>query len=158
MAGPLLTTMALALAAHALAAGESAGLVAEAPSISADKVVIAPGQTVLARLTPAGLVPADPAALEERNSRYFGDVLRFTMAFDPAKEHTTLVVNNGYGQFIKYRAEMVVSDRPSPLHTSICPMIAHGSGHELWPHSIVRLELHGFRFLGEQVPSRFVCD
>lgn len=59
--------------------------------------------------------------------------------------HTLLVVENGQGRALAYRAHMTVSGRRQ--HTDVCVVLPHLPSYEHWSFPIERLELSDFRFI-----------
>ncbi|MEA3031032.1 MAG: hypothetical protein QOG13_2357 [Sphingomonadales bacterium] len=68
-----------------------------------------------------------------------------------AGQHTLLVVENGQGRALSYRARMTVGGRTRS--TDVCIVLPHLPSYEHWPHPIERLELTDFRFI-PWVPGR----
>ena len=62
-----------------------------------------------------------------------------------AGRHTLLVVENGQGRALSYRARMTV--RGQTRHTDVCVVLPRLPSYEHWPHAIERLELTDFRFI-----------
>jgi len=62
-----------------------------------------------------------------------------------AGQHALLVVENGQGRALAYRARMTV--RGQARHTDVCVVLPHLPSYEHWPHPIERLELTDFRFI-----------
>lgn len=59
--------------------------------------------------------------------------------------HALLVVENGQGRALAYRARMTV--RGHARHTDVCIVLPRLPSYEHWPHAIERLELSDFRFI-----------
>jgi hypothetical protein len=59
--------------------------------------------------------------------------------------HTLLVVENGEGRALAYRARMTVRGRTQP--TDVCVVLPHLPSYEHWAFPIERLELSDFRFI-----------
>ena len=62
-----------------------------------------------------------------------------------ADRHALLVVENGQGQALAYRARMTVRGQTRP--TDVCVVLPRLPSYEHWPHPIERLELTDFRFI-----------
>jgi len=62
-----------------------------------------------------------------------------------AGRHTLLVVENGQGRALSYRARMTVGGQTR--HTDVCVVLPRLPSYEHWPHVIERLELTDFRFI-----------
>lgn len=62
-----------------------------------------------------------------------------------AGRHSLLILENGYGLGLAYRARMRRDGRDGP--TDVCIVIPHRRGFEHWPHPIERLELSHFQFV-----------
>lgn len=59
--------------------------------------------------------------------------------------HTMLVIENGEGQALTYRARMTVKGETHS--TDVCVVLPHAASREHWPYPIERLELSNFRFI-----------
>ena len=59
--------------------------------------------------------------------------------------HTLLVVENGQGRTLAYRARMTVRGQTQP--TDVCVVLPHMPSYEHWAFPIERLELSDFRFI-----------
>ena len=68
-----------------------------------------------------------------------------------AGRHAMLVVENGQGRALSYRARMTV--RGQTRHTDVCIVLPHLASYEHWPHPIERIELSDFRFV-PWIPGR----
>jgi hypothetical protein len=62
-----------------------------------------------------------------------------------ASRHTMLVVENGQGQALAYRARMTVRGRSGA--TDVCIVLPHLPSYEHWAFPIDRLELTDFHFI-----------
>jgi hypothetical protein len=62
-----------------------------------------------------------------------------------AGRHTLLVVENGQGRALAYRARMTVGGQTR--HTDVCIVLPRLPSYEHWAHPIERLELSDFRFV-----------
>ncbi len=62
-----------------------------------------------------------------------------------ADRHMLLVVENGQGRALRYRARMQGGGRTR--HTDVCVVLPHSPSYEHWPHQIERIELSDFRFI-----------
>lgn len=62
-----------------------------------------------------------------------------------AGQHALLVVENGQGRALAYRARMTVRGQARP--TDVCVVLPHLPSYEHWPHAIEQLELSDFRFI-----------
>jgi hypothetical protein len=62
-----------------------------------------------------------------------------------AGRHALLVVENGQGRALAYRARMTVGGRAR--HTDVCIVLPGLPSYEHWPHPVERLELSDFRFI-----------
>jgi hypothetical protein len=62
-----------------------------------------------------------------------------------AGRHALLVVENGQGRALTYRARMTANGRTRS--TDVCIVLPHLPSYEHWPHEIERLELSDFRFI-----------
>jgi len=56
-----------------------------------------------------------------------------------------LVIENGQGRALRYRAGMTVNGQER--HTDVCVVLPRLPSYEHWPHPIERLELSDFRFV-----------
>ncbi|HEX8644436.1 MAG TPA: hypothetical protein VF702_11050 [Allosphingosinicella sp.] len=93
---------------------------------------------------PEGVSP-DPIPPGEVRLRFF--------AFNG---HGLLVVENGHGGALRYRARMTVNGRAR--HTDVCVVLPHLPSYEHWPHSVERLELTDFRFIPWVPGRRPTCE
>jgi hypothetical protein len=66
-------------------------------------------------------------------------------ALSIAGQHTLLVVENGQGRALAYRARMTVRGQAHP--TDVCIVLPHLPSYEHWSFPIERLELSDFRFI-----------
>jgi len=62
-----------------------------------------------------------------------------------AGRHSMLVVENGQGRALRYRARMTVGGRTHA--TDVCVVLPHLPSYEHWPDPVQRLELSDFRFI-----------
>ena len=62
-----------------------------------------------------------------------------------ADRHAMLVVENGQGRALAYRARMTLNGRSR--HTDVCVVLPLLPSYEHWPHLIERIELTDFRFI-----------
>lgn len=62
-----------------------------------------------------------------------------------AESHALLIVENGYGQALRYRARMTTRGNARP--TDVCIVLPANRGYEHWPHPIERIELSDFQLL-----------
>ena len=65
--------------------------------------------------------------------------------FSIADRHALLVVENGQGRALAYRARMTANGRTQP--TDVCIVLPHLPSYEHWPHPVERIELSDFRFI-----------
>jgi hypothetical protein len=73
-----------------------------------------------------------------------GDVVRIR-ALSIDGRHTILVIENGQGRALAYRARMTVQGREQP--TDVCVVLPHLPSYEHWSFPIERLALSDFRFI-----------
>jgi hypothetical protein len=69
---------------------------------------------------------------------------------------TLLVLENGYGQALRYRASMVRGRRSAP--TDVCTVPPRLRGYEHWPYHIDRLDLTGFELVPYPEGTAPVCE
>jgi hypothetical protein len=69
---------------------------------------------------------------------------------------TLLVLENGYGQALRYRANMVRGRRSEP--TDVCTVLPRLRGYEHWPYRIDRLDLTGFELVPYRDGTPPVCE
>jgi len=62
-----------------------------------------------------------------------------------AGRHALLVVENGQGRALAYRARMTVGGQAR--HTDVCIVLPGLPSYEHWPHPIERIDLSDFRFI-----------
>ncbi|MGQ0590723.1 MAG: hypothetical protein ACT4N8_14555 [Sphingosinicella sp.] len=72
-----------------------------------------------------------------------------------ADRHALLVVENGQGRAMAYRARMTVNGQTR--HTDVCVVLPGLPSYEHWPHLIERLELSDFRFIPWPPGRRPTC-
>jgi hypothetical protein len=88
------------------------------------------------------------------------DLLRFTFKQMPGEDDMMLVVENGYGRRLDYRALMTTTNGRAHV-TGVCEVPSGLLSFEHWPHAIVSIELTDFR-LGpaepESNPNEVPCD
>lgn len=73
-----------------------------------------------------------------------------------AGRHALLVIENGQGRALSYRARMTQDGRTQP--TDVCVVLPHLPSYEHWPHPIQRIELSGFRFIPWTAGERPTCE
>ncbi|MEE9433365.1 MAG: hypothetical protein V3V15_03910 [Sphingorhabdus sp.] len=65
-----------------------------------------------------------------------------------------LLIENGYGRGLIYRARMIIKGRSSP--TDVCLVMPNRRGYEHWPHLIDEIQLSNFTFVdwneGDKIP------
>jgi hypothetical protein len=93
---------------------------------------------------PDGISP-DPIPPGEVRLRFF--------AFNG---HGLLVVENGQGRALRYRARMTVDGRER--HTDVCVVLPHLPSYEHWPHSVERLQLTDFEFIAWTPGRNPTCE
>jgi hypothetical protein len=95
---------------------------------------------------PFSLAEASPDPIPQGQIR-----IRFLSIAD---RHALLVVENGHGLALSYRAQMTTDGETRP--TDVCIVLPQRPSYEYWPHPIARIELSDFRFLrwdpGRPVP------
>ncbi|HET9231300.1 MAG TPA: hypothetical protein VFO00_08420 [Vitreimonas sp.] len=62
-----------------------------------------------------------------------------------APSDSVLVITNGYGQAVSYRASILVNDHSAP--TDVCTVLPTMHGVEHWPYLIDRIELSDMRLI-----------
>lgn len=72
-----------------------------------------------------------------------------------AERHSLLVIENGTGQALVYRARMTLDGETRP--TDVCLIAPGQHGFEHWPHPIARLDLTDFRFVPWRPGDRQPC-
>ena len=72
-----------------------------------------------------------------------------------ADRHALLVVENGHGLALSYRARMTRDGRTR--HTDVCVVLPNLPSYEHWPHPIERIELTDFRFIRWQEGRAPTC-
>ena len=130
------------------------GLPAAAQTIQGKALVLEPGQSAVIAIDGGKPVMVDPSRLTVVDQRPAGDVMGFEFKSDEDGRGTTLVIRNGYDRFVDVDAEIhAASGRHQ--RTSMCVVIARGTGHELWPHPIAKIEITKFKFVGA---DQMRCD
>jgi hypothetical protein len=71
-------------------------------------------------------------------------------------QHTLLVIENGQGRALAYRARMTVNGQGR--HTDVCIVLPRLQSYEHWPHPIERLELSAFRFIAWAPGRNPTCE
>jgi hypothetical protein len=98
---------------------------------------------------PAGtLAPAMPMHDEAaRKAAVAPDRLRITLREVAARgaHDTLLVLENGYGEALRYTATLHRGDRAAP--TDVCLVLPGKRGYEYWPYPIDRIDLRALRLV-----------
>jgi hypothetical protein len=84
-----------------------------------------------------------------------GDVVRIR-ALSIDGRHTLLVIENGQGRALTYRARMTVQGREQ--QTDVCVVLPHMPSYEHWAFPIERLALSDFRFIPWAPGRRPTCE
>ena len=87
------------------------------------------------------------------------DVVRisFVAAPDPnGREGRMLVVENGYGAMLKYRAAIVRNNLTQP--TDVCTVLPHLADYEHWPYPIAEIDLSDLTLLPARPGQAPVCE
>ncbi|MEA3014366.1 MAG: hypothetical protein QOD42_2911 [Sphingomonadales bacterium] len=71
-------------------------------------------------------------------------------------QHSLLVIENGQGRALAYRARMTVNGQSR--HTDVCIVLPRLQSYEHWPHPIERLELSDFRFIAWPPGRNPTCE
>lgn len=84
-------------------------------------------------------------------------IMRFVVVDGPeGKKESVLVIENGYGQGITYRARISVGEKSGA--TDVCLVMPGKRGYELWPYAIDKIELAAFELVpwqnGDPIPCR----
>jgi len=75
---------------------------------------------------------------------------------DLAGQHALLVIENGYGSALRYRAAIGLGNRVAT--TDVCVVVPNGRGTEHWPYRIDRIVLTDFRLEPWSEDSRVTCQ
>lgn len=78
-------------------------------------------------------------------------VVRASFLALPKVGHSLLVIENGYGRALVYRARITVKGRTTP--TDVCLVLNRRRGYEHWPYAIDRIELSALRLV-QHDPAR----
>lgn len=70
--------------------------------------------------------------------------------------HSLLVVENGQGSALRYRARMTLNGRAQ--HTDVCVVLPRLPSYEHWSHPIERLELSHFEFIAWPPGRNPTCE
>jgi len=79
--------------------------------------------------------------------------LRFMSVAD---RHMLLIVENGYGQALLYRARMLRGGNSRP--TDVCVVLPANRSYEHWPHMIERIQLSDFALVAWNEGDRPTCE
>jgi hypothetical protein len=79
---------------------------------------------------PQDLVPEVPSIVPGEIRMRFHDI---------AGRHTMLVIENGYGRALVFRARLTTAGRTAP--TDVCLVRPNNRSFEHWPEAIIRIEL-----------------
>ena len=79
--------------------------------------------------------------------------LRFMTVAD---RHALLIVENGYGQALRYRAQMTVRGNTRP--TDVCVVLPANRSYEHWPHPIERILVYEFALVPWDGSNRPSCE
>ena len=145
---------AFGFAAALAAAAQAPAAPADMGSVEGRAVVLTPGQRAVVTIGPNGPALVDAATLTEAGGRPSGDALGFDFRWDPAAKSTTLVITNGYDRFIDVDAE-IYNRSGHHERTSMCTVIARGSGHEMWPYPVAKIVITKFKFV---TAGGFSCE
>ncbi|HYD36247.1 MAG TPA: hypothetical protein VEA60_01460 [Allosphingosinicella sp.] len=114
---------------------------AEAPASQMEDVVVRGMASGEIGRSKQGTLPASPLKHLPSTPAIAGDSVRLTLKRAPGGG-TVLVVENGYGELLYYRAWMRTGERGSA--TSVCEVAPKTPTYEHWPHPIEQLHLTGF--------------
>jgi hypothetical protein len=73
-----------------------------------------------------------------------------------ADRHALLIVENGYGEALVYRARMTQSGNTRP--TDVCVVLPANRSYEHWPHPIDRIELSDFSLIPWNEGDQPTCE
>ncbi|HYD12822.1 MAG TPA: hypothetical protein VEC11_08235 [Allosphingosinicella sp.] len=96
-----------------------------------------------------------PSTDEARPDPIPADVVR-VRALSIDGRHTLLVVENGQGRALAYRARMTTDQGTHP--TDVCVVLPRLPSYEHWAFPIHRLELYDFRFIPWAPGRRPTCE
>jgi hypothetical protein len=114
----------------------------EEPAITPAGAWLSPGKATVVTLTPAGVAAAPDGALIEKGGRFSGQAIRFTLR---RVDDKTLIlrVDNGYGQTLRYAAQIYLADGRN-TGSSTCPVMGGSSVFESWVDPIARIRVSNF--------------
>jgi hypothetical protein len=105
-----------------------------------------PMREAMPAATPADGSRPDPIPPDEVRMRFLS----------VSGRHSLLVVENGQGRALAYRARMTVNGQRR--HTDVCIVLPRLQSYEHWPHPIERLELSNFRFIAWAPGRNPTCE
>ena len=73
-----------------------------------------------------------------------------------AGQHMLLIVENGYGQALAYRAQMTRAGQTRP--TDVCIVLPANRSYEHWPHTIDRIALSDFALVAWNEGQAPTCE
>lgn len=73
-----------------------------------------------------------------------------------ADRHMLLIVENGYGEALRYRARMTRGGNTRP--TDVCIVLPVNRSYEHWPHMIDRIQLSDFALVPWSVAGQPTCE
>lgn len=114
------------------------------------------GAAVVAEAGQAALDGAVPASGPRPLGAGPVDRLRISFSQVPGSDETILLVENGYGRRIDYRAIMQVPGAPGPQATTACQVLPNLMGIEHWPHAIGVITLSNFHVAPDG--GQLACD
>jgi hypothetical protein len=104
-------------------------------------ITIRPGETVCFTVRAEGnsIAPSEVVASDSPDSTV---VLSFWL--DPTTSDAVLTIYNPLGEFLIYRAHMLLPGATQLEYTSSCPVLSKRMGIEHWPYPIAELTLSSF--------------
>ncbi|NYT41558.1 hypothetical protein HZY97_12370 [Sphingomonas sp. R-74633] len=82
--------------------------------------------------------------------------LRFRFLPVPGTDHSLLIIHNGYGQALRYRASITRAGKAQP--TDVCLVIPGKVGVEFWPFAITAIEVSAFRLVPWKPADGAPCE
>lgn len=114
------------------------------------------GAAVVAEAGQAALDGAVPSSGPRPLNAGPADRLRISFSQVPGSDETILLVENGYGRRIDYRAIMQVPGASGPQATTGCQVLPNLNGIEHWPHAIGVITLSDFHVAPDG--GQLACD
>jgi hypothetical protein len=121
-------------------------------AVSSGAVTIHPGETICVVLKVRGQSVIATGATSTNSDKTL--VLRFWQ--DPGTKAMVLTVHNPLGEYLRYKAHMLLPGVGRHEYTSSCPVLSNRLAIEHWPHPISELVLSNFELLPDS--ATITCE